>query len=378
MNSETNTGRDARPARPRSRETRDPTSPFFSIIVPCCDVEPYVHECLDSVSNQPFTDWECLIGVETSKDKTEEIVRAYAAKDSRFKVFAGPRSGSCSASRNTGIDRATGEYVIFLDGDDTIAEGSLQRLRDKIAERPGADLYPCAIQVHNDMTGKDEELRDNYPQDFKDELSGPAATIKTERSGKDVCPMLQLTVFRRQFLTDNNLKCIYGLRRQDSEFSPRALYLAKRVVPLHEPFYIYRLQAASVSSSARGEGYFHGDWATIIRSLLAFHAKVSAEPGFDRRIAEIWGRKWTGWIFYFWFDPENVRKIPRARRTETLTSLFAEGFDDFGILMKFLPRARRMAGWWVRAFVRHPVLRGAAELFFRLYFQVAKTRRRRT
>jgi len=352
--------------------------PFFSIIVPCCDVEPYVRECLNSVLSQPFTNWECLIGVEASKDKTEEIVRAYAAKDARFKVFTGPRSGSCSASRNTGIDKATGEYVLFLDGDDTITEGSLQRLHDKIAARPGADLYPCAIQVHNDMTGKDEELRDNYPQDFTDELSGPEATIKTERSGKDVCPMLQLTVFRRQFLADNNLKCIYGLRRQDSEFSPRALYLAKRVVPLHEPFYIYRLQATSVSSSARGGGYFHGDWATIIRSLLSFHAQVSAEPGFDRRITEIWGRKWTGWMFYFWFDPENVRKIPRARRVETLTSLFAEGFDDLGVLMKSLPRARRMAGWWVRAFVRHPVLRGAAELFFRLYFHIAKTRRRRT
>ena len=349
--------------------------PFFSIIVPCCDVEPYVRECLDSVLNQPFADWECLLGVETSKDKTEEIVRAYAARDSRFKVFTGPRSGSCSASRNTGIDKAVGEYVIFLDGDDTVTEGSLQRLHDRIAERPGADLYPCAIQVHNDMTGKDEELRDNYPPDFKGELSGPEATIRTERSGKDICPMLQLTVFRRQFLIDNDLKCVYGLRRQDSEFSPRALYLAKRVVPLHEPFYIYRLQAASVSSSAKGAGYFHGDWATIIRSLLSFHAKVSAEPGFDRRITETWGRKWTGWIFYFWFDPENVRKIPRARRTETLAALFAGGFGDFGILMKSLPRARRTAGWWVRAFVRHPALRGAAELFFRAYFRLAGARR---
>lgn len=187
--------------------------------------------------------------------------------------------------------------------------------------------------------------------------------------------MLQLSVFRRQHLIDNDLKCIYGLRRQDSEFSPRALYLAKRVVPLHEPFYIYRLQATSVSSSARGEGYFHGDWATIIRSLLAFHAKVSAEPGFDRRLSEIWGRKWTGWLFYFWFDPEKVLKIPRARRVKTLTALFADGFGNFAVLLKFLPRAKRVAGWWVRAFVQHPALRSAAELFFKAYFHFADARR---
>ena len=346
-------------------------NPFFSIIVPCCDVAPYLRECLDSVTNQPFKDWECLLGVEESKDDTEKIAREYAAKDPRFKVFTGPRSGSCSASRNTGIDMATGEYIIFLDGDDTIAEGSLQRLHDKIAERPGADLYPCAIRVHNDMTGKDEELRDNYPPDFNGELAGPEAILTTERFTRNACPMLQLTVFRRLFLVENALKCINGLRRQDSEFSPRALYLAKRVVPLHDPFYLYRIRPNAVGSSAKGPGYFHGDWAIITRSLLAFYGKVSAEPGFDHRLDAVLGPKWFGWIFHFWFSPGNVRAIPRARRVETLKALFAEGFGDFNALMRKMPRARRIAGWWVRAFVRHPMMRMAAELFFKAYFRLA-------
>lgn len=351
-------------------------NPFFSIIVPCCDVAPYLRECLDSVTNQPFKDWECLLGVEESKDNTEEIAREYAAKDPRFKVFTGPRSGSCSASRNIGIDMAIGEYIIFLDGDDTIAEGSLQRLHDMIANRPGADLYPCAIWVHNELTGKDESLRDNYPSDFREEITGPEATVRTERFTKDVCPMLQLTIFRRQFLIENELKCIKGLRRQDSEFSPRALYLAKRVVPLHEPFYLYRIRQNAVGSSAKGAGYFHGDWAIIIRSLLAFHAKVSALPGFDMRVSATWGLKWSSWIFYFWFAPVNVRAIPRARRVETLESLFADGFGDFDVLIRTMPRAKRIAGCWVRAFVRHPSLRGAAELFFRVYFRLADARNR--
>ena len=349
--------------------------PFFSIIVPCCDVGPYLRECLDSVRFQPFADWECILGVEESKDATEEIAVEYAASDSRFKVFTGPRTGSCSVSRNRGIDMAAGEYVIFLDGDDTIAEGSLQKIHDKIAARPGADLYPCAILVHNDITGKDEKLRDNYPEDFSDELSGAEALIKTEQFCHDVSPMLQLTVFRHQFLVDRDLKCIPSLRRQDSEFSPRALYLAKRVIPLHEPFYIYRIRQNAVGSSAKGAGYFHGDGAIIIRSLLAFHAKVSAEPGFDSRLTGVWGRKWTGWIFYFWFDPANLRAIPRARRVETLEAVFAGGFGDFDRLVRPLPRARRVAAWWVRKFVRRPAMRGAAELFFMAYFRLSNIQR---
>ena len=81
-------------------------------------------------------------------------------------------------------------------------------------------------------------------------------------------------------------------------------------------------------------------------------------------------------MFYFWFDPENVRSIPRARRVETLKALFKDGFEDFSALMQSMPLARRMAGWWVRAFVRHSALRGAAELFFRAYFRLANARNR--
>ena len=128
--------------------------PFFSIIIPCCDVEPYVKECLDSVTSQSFTNWECLIGIETSKDKTEEVIRKITAGDPRFKIFTHGRSGSCSATRNTGTDMAEGEYVIFLDGDDTIAENSLAKLAEKINARPGADLYPCVILAYNEMNGE--------------------------------------------------------------------------------------------------------------------------------------------------------------------------------------------------------------------------------
>ena len=345
--------------------------PFLSIIVPCCDVESFVRKCLDSVLNQQFGDWECLIGVETSKDKTEDIVREYEAKDSRFKVFTGPRSGSCSASRNTGIDMANGEYVIFLDGDDTIAEDSLQRLHDKITARPGADLYPCAMLVHNEMTGKDEPTRDNYPIDFEGELTGPEATVMVYKTQQNPCPMLQLSVFRREFLLENNLKCIHGLRRQDSEFSPRALYLAKRVIPLHEPFYLYRIHPFSIGSAAREAGYFHRDWAIILRSLLAFHSRVSTKENFIPSISICWGNHWSSLLLYFWFAPQNVKRIPYTLRKETLEILFHKGFNDINILVKALPKIKRIPIWMICNYIRYPLLHVLFEWFFFFYFHLA-------
>ena len=136
---------------------------------------------------------------------------------------------------------ARGEYVIYLDGDDTIAEESLARIAEKIKARPGADLYPCAIVAYKEGTGE-RELRENYPPEHSPaELTGPEAVLFIARFDIYPCPMLQMTVFRREFLVEHDLKCIYGLRRQDSEFSPRALYRAKRVAPLHEPYYLYRI-----------------------------------------------------------------------------------------------------------------------------------------
>ena len=349
-------------------------TPFFSIIVPCCDVEPYVCECLDSMLNQPFTDWECLIGVETSKDKTEEIVREYAAKDARFKVFTGPRSGSCSASRNTGIDMATGEYVIFLDGDDTIVEGSLQRLHDKIAARPGADRYSCAMLVYEDKTGLELERRDNYPSDFSGELTGPSAILAFGHFWQQhFCPMLQLAVFRRLFLQERHLRCIHGLRCQDSEFTPRAIYLSKRIIPLHEMFYLYRVRAESIQTSAKGAGYFLKDWAIIFRSLLAFHNSVVRDQDFDRRITKYWCQQWITGIFSFWFDKRSLRDIPRQNRVETIKLLFSNGYGDLVALLDGSSIKRKFAALWMVAFAELPPLRWCAEQFFvRLYIPLTK------
>ena len=342
--------------------------PFFSIVMPCCDVEPYVSASLDSVLSQSFGDWECIVGIEESKDDTEKIVREYAAKDSRIKVFTGPRSGSCSASRNTGIDMATGEYVLFVDGDDTIAEGSLKRLHDKIAARPGADMYPCAIQVYNEITGKAEELRDNYPPDFNGELTGPEATVMIYSLRRNPCPMLQMTVFRRGHLVEHNLKCLYGRKRQDSEFSPRALYLAKRVIPLHEGFYLYLIRENSISTLAKTTGYFLDSYADILRSLLAFHAKVSKAPGFDRRVAQFWANHWLNWLCYRWFGPRAIRLTPRQTRLETLSFAFQDGFGDLDAIMYATTATRRIACAFVKLFVRYPNMAWLADGFFRFVY----------
>lgn len=340
-------------------------APFFSIVVPCCDVADYVAECFGSVLSQSFGDWECVVWIEESRDGTEAIVRSFAARDSRFRVHTGPRTGSCSVPRNRGVGAARGEYIVFLDGDDSLVPGSLARIAAAIEARPGADLYPCAVQVHDDCTGVDGELRDNYPADAPAELSGPEASILAYRHKKGrVHPQLQLNVFRRAFLRENALECIPGICNQDSEFSPRALYLARRVAPLHEPISVYRIRPGSVQTVPHPPGWSLNNLAVVFHSLLAFHVRVSRAKDFDSRVAVSWENAWVSIIIDYWFGIRNLRRVPRSRRRETLSSLFAGGFGDFDRLLRVAPFRHRAAAFWIRLFVRHPGLAGLTDCFF--------------
>lgn len=351
--------------------------PFFTICASCCDVAPYLRECLDSLVGQSFADWECVVYAEESKDGTEDILHEYAARDPRFRIFTGPRSGSVSVSRNRGIAEARGDYIVFLDGDDILAPEALARVHDAIAARPGADIYPCRMIVRNEATGHDEPDRDNYPPEFSGELSGPEATRMVYSRARGPSPMLQLAAFRREFLVANKLECLPGIRRQDSEFAARARYLASRVVPIHVPLYVYRIRKGSVSTNVKSGNYLLPDYAAILASLSAFHADVSARPGFDRRISALWARHWLMWLFFYWFSPRATAVSSRATRAETLRAAFGGDPRRFDALFRAASRFRRIAGFFAKLAVRHPSAMWLADVFFvRLYFPLTELRDR--
>lgn len=99
--------------------------PAFSIIIPVYNVESHLRECLNSVHAQTFTDWECICVDDGSTDASGDILDEYASRDSRFRVIHQENAG-VSAARNKGLDETTGEWFVFLDGDDVLAPGALE------------------------------------------------------------------------------------------------------------------------------------------------------------------------------------------------------------------------------------------------------------
>ena len=97
---------------------------LISVIVPCYNQAQYLDECLQSVLNQTYPNWECIIVNDGSPDNTEEIAKNWTAKDSRF-LYLKKENGGLSSARNAGIERAKGEWIQFLDCDDRIYQDKL-------------------------------------------------------------------------------------------------------------------------------------------------------------------------------------------------------------------------------------------------------------
>lgn len=95
-------------------------NPTLSIIIPIYDVEDYLVQCVDSILDQPYTDFELILVDDGSPDKCGEICDAYVLKDDRIRVIHKENGGQSSA-RNAGIDIAKGSYLSFIDSDDFIS-----------------------------------------------------------------------------------------------------------------------------------------------------------------------------------------------------------------------------------------------------------------
>lgn len=125
----------------------------ISIVIPVYNRALCISRCLDSVKEQSFTNWECILIDDGSTDDSLAVCRKYTAADSRFSVYSQQNKG-VSEARNAGIGKAGGKYLAFIDSDDWVASDYLQRLHEVIE---GSDLALCGI-TEQWTDGRYEEL----------------------------------------------------------------------------------------------------------------------------------------------------------------------------------------------------------------------------
>lgn len=97
---------------------------MISIIIPIYNSSVYLRDCLDSIQRQSFPEWECILVNDGSQDNSGAICLEYCKKDSRFVLFD-KQNGGVSSARNYGIEKARGEWIMFVDSDDTLLPDAL-------------------------------------------------------------------------------------------------------------------------------------------------------------------------------------------------------------------------------------------------------------
>ena len=129
---------------------------MISIIIPFYNTEKYLRECLDSIKNQTFSDYECLMIDDGSTDSSRHIAVEYLL-DSRFKLLGDKHIGF-PLSKNLGLDNAKGDYITFIDSDDFVEKDYLERLYTDLIST-NSDISSC--NYNSSMCFYDKEQKSN-------------------------------------------------------------------------------------------------------------------------------------------------------------------------------------------------------------------------
>lgn len=127
-------------------------NPFFSIIIPTYNRANMLTETLQSVKNQIFKDWECIIVDDGSTDNTKELINNWIEQDSRFK-YVYQDNAERSVARNNGIENAKGKYICFLDSDDKYLDTHLNELYKFLrSKKPEALVFTDYVAIKDKQT----------------------------------------------------------------------------------------------------------------------------------------------------------------------------------------------------------------------------------
>lgn len=158
---------------------------MVSVIIPVYNRDYCLPRCLESVLQQTFTDWECIVIDDGSTDQTLSVCRCYVEKDPRFHVYS-QSNGGVSVARNRGLEHACGEYVVFIDSDDWV-EPDFLRLLHESAERGITPLCGMDVQftdgrhidcsVQNILYRTDDNIVDLFSGDLSRIFAGPVCKL---------------------------------------------------------------------------------------------------------------------------------------------------------------------------------------------------------
>jgi CDP-glycerol glycerophosphotransferase (TagB/SpsB family)/glycosyltransferase involved in cell wall biosynthesis len=216
-------------------EEQGVSKPRISVIVPIYQVQSFLRECLESVLEQSFRDIEVIAVNDSSPDRCGEIVDEYAKADERVRALHLPENVGLGRARNAGMEIARGDYLFFLDSDDTLTPGSLQLIADRLAQTSDPDVL---IFDYARTFWWGGETRNSLASVFQTE--GPEVfTAKQRPEFLSLIMVVWNKVYRREFIEERGFQFPPGYY-EDTPWTFPVLMSADRIAALDHVVVHYR------------------------------------------------------------------------------------------------------------------------------------------
>lgn len=248
-------------------------SVLVSVVIPVYNVEQYLNECVDSVLDQTYSDYEIILVDDGSTDNSGKLCDDYLSLDNRIKVIH-RENGGLSAARNTGMDAATGDYIYFLDSDDYIESVTLERLVHT-AKTDDADIvffdgYVFYTDCEDDGTSYGYSRHDHYQTDTGRKVLEKLLINEEYRTA------VPLTFYNAKYLQKSNLRFYEGILHEDELFTFLTFNANGIAAHCHEELYARRIRPASIMTASSNERRYTS-MLTIYHELAEMYRTKCAE-----------------------------------------------------------------------------------------------------
>ena len=218
---------------------------LISVIIPVYGVEKYIHQCLDSIITQSYKNLEIIVINDGTRDRSDEIAKEYAQKDSRIRIYD-YENGGLSVARNRGLDLAKGDYISFVDSDDWLHPDFYMKLAGAL-ETNDADIAKCSIIETDTVTER--------VIGFQKSIAKKADFDLYFSKGGMLWIVVWNALYKREIVT--GIHYPVGVNFEDNYASGMYLFKAKTVVELKDALYYYRYNTSGISKGIQKYPFDH-------------------------------------------------------------------------------------------------------------------------
>ena len=248
-----------------------------SIIIPVYNVEKYLPKCLDSVVGQSYADLEIICIDDGTPDGSAAVILSYAEKDGRIKLISQENQG-LSGARNTGIGSATGEYIVFLDGDDWLDTEAIKAAVEK-AESNSADVVMWGYvrefpdrSAEKKIFGSDKTFDEKGSRELHRRMAGLLGAETSDPSNADSLSTAWGKLYRTDIIRNNHLEFVDTkiIGTEDALFNLFYFGFVHRAVFINSPFNHYRKDNEVSLTRSYKSNRLQEEFTTALNNRICF------------------------------------------------------------------------------------------------------------